>query len=117
MQGGLDKPLMHWSSAQRNHTLYVDGKRVSNKALYAKRKTVAMAFFHFLDADKSRTVASYEAKFTSLTSGSVVHKNYVASSAYAKENKLGVVYNRDGSWINLSNDMSRRPDVALALGL
>ena len=60
----LDKALMEWSVYERNRKLLKNGKQVSSKALYAKRKTIAMAFFHFCS---KRSVKDYENAFTSLS--------------------------------------------------
>ena len=60
----LEKALMERSVYERNRKFLKNGKQVSSKALYAKPKTIAMAFFHFCS---KKSVEEYEKAFISLS--------------------------------------------------
>lgn len=73
---------MEWSSEDRNYCFHVARKKVSNRTLYARRKTTAMILFFFC---RDHSVAEYEQSFTSLVEEKMIGKNYELSSTCSKE--------------------------------
>ena len=67
----LEKGLIYWSVEERNAKTLRDGKVVSNQALYATRKTMSLAFFHYCE---SNYVVDYEKDFTSISERRMVKK-------------------------------------------
>lgn len=108
----LEKALMEWSVYERNRKLLKNGKQVSSKALYAKRKTIAMAFFHFCS---ERSVKEYEKAFTSLSESKMIKQNYGLSCAYSKSNDLKKLFNEQFKWIEWTKNVLRKDDVKSAL--
>ena len=59
-------------SGRKERKMLRDGKVVSNKALYAKRKAMYMTFFHYCE---SNSVVDYEKAFTSISEPRMVKKS------------------------------------------
>ena len=89
-----------------------DGKFVSNKALYAKRKTMSMAFFHYC---KSNTVVEYEKAFTSVSVPRMVKKNYAISCRYSKDNELSKLFKFHGVWKHFTINVLKKKEVDAVL--
>lgn len=104
----LQKPLMLWSKDERNRMNDNLGKKISIRLLYAKRKTVALSFFHFC---KTKTVEEYEQLFTSLKKPNLISKNYEKSSKYYKDKDLSTLFSENQGWIDWTKSVAKLPHV------
>ena len=105
---GLMKSLMLWTPDERNSSYEMENKIISNRLLYAKRKTVAMVFFHFCS---QKSVVDYEKTFTSIHKTNFIARNYSRSSKYAKDNNLATQFKESEHWVNFTRETMKKNDV------